>query len=478
VAIHELSRNRRIGVLLVCCMSLLIVGLDVTAVNVALPSIGRELHAGISGLQWTVGAYTVVMASLLMFAGSTADRFGRKRIFVTGLTVFSVASLLCSLAPSVGLLVVFRVLQAVGGSMMNPVAMSIITNTFTDPRERAQAVGVWGAVFGVSMALGPIVGGTLVSSFGWRSIFLINIPVGLIAIALTLRLIPESRAPRPRRFDPVGQALVIVLLSTLTFGIIEAPGRGWSSPAILATFSASVVALLALLLYEPRREEPLIDLRFFRSIPFASAIVSSVAAFAAFGGFLFLNTLYLQQARGLSPVQAGLVTVPMAVMTVLMSPLSGRIVGRRGPRLPLVISGICSVTACAMLTGIDQATPIAQLLAAYVVFGLGLGLVNAPITNAAVSGMPRAQAGVAAAIATTSRQVGQTLGVAVVGAIVASRVGESVHADLASASHPGWWMLAACGGVVLVLGFLATTGRATASARRTAAELNPEALLA
>jgi EmrB/QacA subfamily drug resistance transporter len=478
VAIHELGRNRRIGVLLICCMSLLIVGLDVTAVNVALPSVGRELHAGISGLQWTVGAYTVVMASLLMFSGSTADRFGRKRIFVTGLTVFSVASLLCSLAPSVGLLVAFRVLQAVGGSMMNPVAMSIITNTFTDPRERAQAVGVWGAVFGVSMALGPIVGGTLVSSFGWRSIFLINIPVGLIAIVLTLRLIPESRAPRPRRFDPVGQALVIVLLSTLTFGIIEAPGRGWSSPAILATLSASAVALLALLLYEPRREEPLIDLRFFRSIPFASAIVSSVAAFAAFGGFLFLNTLYLQQVRGLSPVQAGLVTVPMAVMTVLMSPLSGRIVGRRGPRLPLVISGICSVTACAMLTGIDQATPIAQLLAAYVIFGLGLGLVNAPITNAAVSGMPRAQAGVAAAIATTSRQVGQTLGVAVVGAIVASRVGESVHADLASASHPGWWMLAACGGVVLVLGFLATTGRATASARRTAAELNPEALLA
>jgi EmrB/QacA subfamily drug resistance transporter len=478
VAIHELGRNRRIGVLLICCMSLLIVGLDVTAVNVALPSVGRELHAGISGLQWTVGAYTVVMASLLMFSGSTADGFGRKRIFVTGLTVFSVASLLCSLAPSVGLLVAFRVLQAVGGSMMNPVAMSIITNTFTDPRERAQAVGVWGAVFGVSMALGPIVGGTLVSSFGWRSIFLINIPVGLIAIVLTLRLIPESRAPRPRRFDPVGQALVIVLLSTLTFGIIEAPGRGWSSPAILATLSASAVALLALLLYEPRREEPLIDLRFFRSIPFASAIVSSVAAFAAFGGFLFLNTLYLQQVRGLSPVQAGLVTVPMAVMTVLMSPLSGRIVGRRGPRLPLVISGICSVTACAMLTGIDQATPIAQLLAAYVIFGLGLGLVNAPITNAAVSGMPRAQAGVAAAIATTSRQVGQTLGVAVVGAIVASRVGESVHADLASASHPGWWMLAACGGVVLVLGFLATTGRATASARRTAAELNPEALLA
>jgi predicted MFS family arabinose efflux permease len=204
----------------------------------------------------------------------------------------------------------------------------------------------------------------------------------------------------------------------------------------------------------------------------------AVAALATFGGFLFLNTLYLQQVRGLSPVHAGLATVPMAVMTVLASPLSGRMVGRRGPRLPLAISGTCLVIACAMLTGLDADTPLALLSAAYVVFGIGFGFVNAPITNAAVSGMPRAQAGVASAIATTSRQVGQTLGVAVVGAIVTSRVGESADAGLSSASHPAWWTLTACGGVVLLLGFLATTVRATASARRTAAELNPEALVA
>jgi EmrB/QacA subfamily drug resistance transporter len=477
-AIGELGRNRRIGVLLISCMSLFIVGLDITAVNVALPTIGHELGAGISGLQWTVDAYTVVMASLLMLSGSMADRFGRKRTFVLGLTVFAVASLLCSLAPSVELLVVFRVLQAVGASMLNPVAMSIITNTFTDPRERAQAVGVWGAVFGISMALGPIVGGTLVSSLDWRAIFLINLPIGLAAILLTLRFIPESRAPRPRRFDPVGQAAVFVLLAALTYGVIEAPIRGWSAPAILAAFAASAAALLALLLYEPRRDEPLIDLRFFRSTPFASSIVISVAAFAAFGGFLFLNTLYLQDVRGLSPLQAGLATVPMALMTVAMSPLSGRIVGRRGPRLPLAIAGICSVTASAMLTGIDAETSLAWLLAAYATFGVGFGFVNAPITNAAVSGMPREQAGVASAIATTSRQVGQTLGVAVVGAIVASHAGAAAHAELSSASHPAWWTLTAFGAVVLLLGFLATTTRATTSARRTAAELNPEALAA
>jgi EmrB/QacA subfamily drug resistance transporter len=465
--------NPKLRILLISSLSLFIVGLDITAVNVALPAIAGDLDAGIAGLQWTVSAYTVVMASLLIFSGSMADRLGRKRTFVTGLTVFSVASLLCSLAPTVELLIVSRVLQGVGASMLNPVAMSIITNTFTEPRERAQAVGVWGAVFGLSMALGPVVGGGLVSTVGWAWIFLINVPLGLAAIALTLRFIPESRAPRPRRFDPVGQVLVIVLLGSVTFGIIEGPAAGWSSPTIVAAFSAAASALLGLLLYEPRREDPLVDTRFFRSVPFSSAIAISVASFATFGGFLFLNTLFLQEVRGLSPVEAGLVTVPMALMLVVVSPLSGRIVGRRGPRLPLLIAGGCSMLACAMLTGIEPGTSLASLVATYAVFGIGLGFVNAPITNTAVSGMPRAQAGVAAAIATTSRQFGQTLGVAVVGAIVASG-----HADLTTASHAGWWTLTALGGVVFLLGLVATSGRATASARRTAAALNPEALAA
>src|SRR4051794_25193568 len=300
------TQPHRWRVLAVCCLSLFIVGLDVTAVNVALPSIGRELHTGISGLQWTVDAYTLVLASLLMLSGSTADRLGRKRVFVTGLGVFSLASLLCSLAPNIELLVAARVLQAVGRSMLNPVAMSIIANTFTDPRERAQAVGIWGAVFGISLALGPIVGGALLAVLDWRAIFWINLPFGLAAIALALCFVAQSRAARPSRFDSAGQALVIVLLAALTYGIIEAPSRGWASPLIVGALAASGLALAALLLHEPRREEPLVDLRFFRSVPFASAIALCVAAFAAFGGFLFLNTLYLQQTRELSALQAGL----------------------------------------------------------------------------------------------------------------------------------------------------------------------------
>jgi EmrB/QacA subfamily drug resistance transporter len=474
--IDELTRRRRIGILLICSMSLLIVGLDITIVNVALPSIGRDFHASLSGLQWTVDAYTMVLASLLMLSGSTADRLGRRRTFVIGLLTFAVGSLLCSLAPNLATLIVFRMVQAVGGSMLNPVAMSIITNTFTVPRERAQAIGVWAAVVGVSMALGPVVGGLLVSSVGWRSIFWINIPVGLTAVVLALRYVPESKALVARRVDVPGQVLVIMLLVSLTYGIIEAPERGWSSAPIIGAFVVAAVSLAALLVCERRASEPLIDLRFFRSVPFSSAAVIAIAAFAALGGFLFLNTLYLQEARGLSPFHAGIDTLPMAVMTMLIPPFSGRMVGRRGSRIPLVIAGAALGTACLMLVGLSATTPFTWLFTAYATFGIGFGFVNAPITNAAVSGMPKAQAGVAAAIASTSRQIGQTLGVAVVGSLVSRSLGTAAHTDFALASRAGWWVLAGCGAVVLVLGLVASTPWARATARRTAESINPEFL--
>jgi EmrB/QacA subfamily drug resistance transporter len=471
----ELSRRRRVGVLLICSMSLLIVGLDVTIVNVALPSIGRSFHASVSGLQWTIDAYTLVLASLLMLSGSMADRFGRKRTFVVGLTLFSLGSLLCSIAPNLTMLVIFRMMQAIGGSMLNPVAMSIITNTFTDQRERAQAVGVWAAVVGISMALGPVVGGLLVDTVGWRSIFWINLPVGLAAIFLTLRFIPESRAPKARRVDGVGQALVVVLLASLTYGIIEAPDRGWGSPVIVGVLALAVAALIGLLRWERRRDEPLLDLRFFKSIPFSGAAIIAVAAFATLGGFLFLNTLYLQEVRGLSPLRAGLCTLPMAVMTMVLPPISGRLVGSRGSRIPLLIAGLALTISFIMLGQIGPSTSYVWLFAAYIVFGIGFGFVNAPITSAAVSGMPRAQAGVASAIASTSRQVGATLGVAVVGSLLASAVTGSVRISAAS-THAGWLVLAGCGLVVLLLGRVVTSGRALRTAERVAQELNPEFL--
>jgi EmrB/QacA subfamily drug resistance transporter len=399
-------------------------------------------------------------------------------MLIIGMSIFSAASLLCSFAPNVQMLVAFRILQGVGASMLNPVAMSIITNTFVEPRERAQAIGVWGAMFGVSMALGPVVGGALVSTLGWNWIFLINVPLGLATIALITRFVPESKALRPRRFDPVGQVLMVAMLSSVTFGIIEAPDAGWDSPLILGAFAITALALVGLLICEPQRKEPLIDLRFFRSIPFSSSVVLAVAAFAAFGGFLFLNTLYLQEVRGLSPAEAGLATVPLALMIMIMSPISGRITGHRGARTPLLIAGIAIASSCGMLVGIGPDTSFTWLVASYLVMGVGLGLVNAPITNSAVSGMPVAQAGVAAAVASTSRQFGQAVGVAIVGAIVASNSGGAAGTGLAAASHPAWWALSLIGVGILSLGLFATSDLARESARRTRRELDPEAVVA
>jgi EmrB/QacA subfamily drug resistance transporter len=456
------------AVLATCCLSLFVVSLDVTVVNVALPSIRHDLGASLSGLQWVVDSYTVVLASLLTLSGSTADRVGRRRTFQLGLILFTGASLLCSVAGTLGWLIAFRALQAVGGSMLNPVAMSIITNTFTDPRARARAVGVWGGVVGISMGLGPIVGGVLVETVGWRSIFWINVPVGLIAVLLTALVVPESRAERPRRIDPVGQVLVATTIGGLTYAIIESPTAGWLSGRVLPVLAAAALAVVALVRYEARRREPLLELGFFRSVPFSAATATAVATFGGFAAFLFLNTLYLQTVRGLSPLQAGLCTLPMAAVTGLVSPLSGRVVGARGARLPLLVAGVGIATAGLMLTRLTPSTPFAYLLTAYVAFGLGFGAVNAPITNAAVSGMPRAQAGVAASIASTSRQVGGSLGVAVAGSVVAVG-GGALPVDFAAASHVGWWIVAGCGAVVAGLGWWSTTRRSVASASRIAA---------
>jgi EmrB/QacA subfamily drug resistance transporter len=470
-----LSERRRTAILAICCMSLLIVAMDNTIVNVALPSIKHDLHASVSGLQWTIDAYVIVLASLLLLSGSTADRLGRKRIFQVGLSLFVLGSLLCSLAPTLGWLIAARALQGIGGSMLNPVAMSIITNVFTDPRERARAIGAWGATVGISLGLGPVVGGLLTQSVGWRAIFWINVPIGVAAVSLTALYVPESRAQRARRIDPVGQALILVTLASLTYSIIEGPGAGWFSAQTIGTFALALVALVSFILYERRRVDPLIELRFFRSAPFSGATVIAVSAFAAFVGFLFVNTLYLQDVRGYSALDAGLCTLPLAVAALVCSPLSARLLSARGPRIPLFIAGGCMVASGLVLTTLTPSTPLGLLLAVYAVFGVGFGFVNPPITYTAVSGMPNSQAGVAAAVASTSRQVGQALGVAVIGSIVGPSVGgAAVGSHLASASHPAWWVVVGCGASVFVAGAVSTGSWARRTARRCAEQLQEE----
>jgi EmrB/QacA subfamily drug resistance transporter len=460
------AEAHRFVVLATCCLSLFLVTMDVTIVNVALPSIRRELQAGVAGLQWAVDGYTVVIACLLLLSGSTADRFGRRRTFQVGLAVFGLGSLLCSLAPTTGALVAFRMVQAVGGSMMNPVAMSIIVNTFTDPRERARAIGIWGGVFGVSMAAGPLLGGVLVEHVGWRSVFWINVPVVALAVGLTAKYVPESSGT-PRRFDFVGQVLVMAGLFALTSAVIEGRRIGWSAWPITAGFVLAASCAMGLVRWETRHEEPLLDMRFFRSVPFSSATLLAVLGFAAFSGFLFLNSLYLQEARALPASSAGLMTLPAALALAVCAPISGRLAGAGRSRLAIVTAGVALTLGALVLTRLARETPLPVLIAAYALFGIGMGTINAPITNTAVSGMPRTQAGTAAAVASTSRQVGASLGVAFAGALAGTGL-DTARGDLSASTHLVFWAIAALGIAIVIVGFASTGARARASADRVA----------
>ncbi len=456
-------------VLGICCMSLLLVGMDVTIVNVALPAIQHDLHASLSGLQWILDAYTLVVASLLMLSGSMSDRFGRRRVFQIGLALFLAGSLLCSLSRSIDQLILYRALQGLGASMLNPVALSIIANVFTEPKARAQAVGVWGAVGGLALALGPLLGGALTQAVGWRSIFWINLPIGIVAVILAAMYVPESKAARPRAFDPVGQMLVFLGLATVTYAVIEGPRAGWGSLQTRGLFVVAAAAVGGFLLYEPRRSDPLVNLRFFRSVPFSSAAILGVSAFSSFSAFLFLNALYLQQVRGFSAFHAGLCTLPLALAMMIGAPWSGRLVGRYGTRPSLYAAGAGFLLSTLAMTQLTPETPLGLLLVTYALFGIGLGMVNPAITNNAVAGMPLAQAGVAAAIASTSRQVGAALGVAIAGTVVsASRAGGS---NFTLATHPIWWMMTGCGVIVLFLGWASATEWARASVKSAAGEV-------
>jgi EmrB/QacA subfamily drug resistance transporter len=445
-----------------------------------------------------------------MLSGSIGDRFGRRRAFRLGLLTFSASSLLCSLAPNLGTLIAFRVLQAAGGSLLTPTSLSIVRNTFTDPAERARAIGLWSAVFGLAAACGPILGGVLVDLLGWRSVFWVNVPVGAAAFILAGRFLPESRAPHPRRFDPLGQLLILVTLASLTYAIIQGPSNGFTSPGILALFAVGGLSLAAFLAVERSRPEPLLELRFFRSPPFSGAVAIAVLSFVVLAGFLFVNTLYLQEVRGDSPLWAGLSTLPATGMIALGAPVAGWLTARRGPGLPMTIAGASIAVGAAMLVAITATISYLWLAAAYLLVGLGSGLINPPITDTAVSGMPPDQAGVASAVTSASRQLGNVIGVAVMGAMLTTgfraallaRLG-SLHLDAATraqllhagaaagaggttlpgtlrrnpavqaaidqafsaATHGPWILASVCGAACAVVALATTNAKARATAR-------------
>ncbi|MEU0531341.1 MFS transporter [Amycolatopsis tolypomycina] len=446
-----MTTNRPGLVLAICCASIVVVVMDISIVTVALPSIRRDLGASVSSLQWTVDAYTLVLAAFLVLAGSAADRFGRRRVFRCGLAVFGLGSLLCSLAPGIGWLIAARALQAAGGTMLNPVAMAIVATTFPAPAERARAIGVFGSMSGLALVLGPILGGVLVDGFGWRAVFWVNVPIIAAALVATTLFVPESRAPRARRFDPVGQVLVLLVLGSVVAALIEAPRLGWTSPWILGLLALAGLGVLGLLRYEPQRADPLLELRLFRSIAFSSAILMALLALCGFGVFLFVATRYLQEVRGMTALAAGLCLLPVGPAVLVLSPRTGRVVGTRGPRGPLVVAGTALAAGGAAAAWLGPATPLPLVLATFLLFGVFLGTVNPPITNTAVAGMPGSMAGVAASLASSGRQTGTTLGVA-----------------LAGSASGVWWLVAGLGAGLVALALAGTGRRAAATAYRAA----------
>ncbi|GIH20828.1 MFS transporter [Rugosimonospora africana] len=466
--VPEPSQRRRLLVLAICCASMIVVVMDITIVNVALPAIRRDLHASESGLQWTIDAYTLVLASFLVLAGSTADRVGRRRVFQIGLAAFGLGSLLCGLAPGIGWLIAARALQAAGGTMLNPVALAIVATTFPEPAQRARAIGVFGSMSGLSLALGPILGGALVDRLGWHAIFWINVPIVAVTIVCTALFVPESRAGRARRFDPVGQTLMVLMLGCVVSPVIESERLGWTSPVILGLLAVAVLAALGILGYERRRTDPLLELRLLRSAPLCAAILIALFALCGFSAFLFVTTQYLQDVRGMAALPAGLCLLPVGLLVIVLSPRAGRLVGARGPRPPLVVAGAALALGAGASLWLGPATPLPAVLATYLLFGVFLAAVNPPITNSAVAGMPRSMAGLAGSLASAGRQTGTTLGVAIAGTIVGAASTRG-GAAFTVAAHRVWWLVLGLGVGILVLGLVSTGRWAAGTAGRAAA---------
>ena len=417
---HSAAHRRRM-ILVTCCLALFISTLDNTIANVALPRIGKDLSAGTSALQWVVDGYIVVRGCLLLSAGAAGDRFGRRRVFRLGLAGFGIGSLLCSLAPDVGALIAFRVIQALGGCFLVPSSLALITDAYPDRAQRARAIGIWSATTAASTGLGPPLGGLLVDYLGWRSVFWVNIPIVIVAIALATRYADEGRRDANRTLDARGQVLVAILLVTLTSGFIQASNAGWTSPVVLTLFTVAALAGAGFVVTELRVDQPLLDPRLFRSRPFTGAAAVATTAFVVFAGFLFVNTLYLQDTLGYSPLVAGLLVAPSTLGNVVLAPLSGRMTAAAGARRPVALAAVALVAGSLLLAaGASRHADLPALLVGYVLIGSGVGLVNTPITDAAVAGLPPERAGVAGAVTSTFRQVGNSLGVALLGTLLAT----------------------------------------------------------
>ena len=410
--IHE----RRWWTLGVLCISLIVISVDNTILNVALPSIVKELGATGSDLQWIIDAYTIVFAGLLLTAGSLGDRLGRKYALTAGLVMFGVFSAFASQASSPGQLILARGLMGVGGAFIFPTTLSILTNTFTG-HERAKAIGIWAGVSGVGIVIGPVGGGLLLEHFSWGSVFLVNVPICIVAIGLGIFLVPNSQDPEEGRLDPLGAVLSIIGLTALLYGIIEAPDKGWGATPVLMALAVGIIVIAAFFAWELHTRYPMLDVRFFRNPRFSAASATITLTYFALFGSTFLLTQYFQFVLGYSPLKAGVMTAPVAVGIIVCAPQAPRFVDRFGTK-KVVAAGLLTVALSLFLYASD--TIMSSLFWGILVrtlFGAGMGFTAAPATESIMGSLPPGKAGVGSAVNDTTRQTGGALGVAVIGSI-------------------------------------------------------------
>lgn len=395
--------------------------LDDTALSVALPAIGRDLGLGLSGLEWVVNAYTLALAALLLTGGKLSDALGSRRIFLTGLAVFTIASLAAGLAPTGLLLIAARVVQGAGAALVMPATLAIISTTFA-ARRRGMAIGIWAGVSAAGLAIGPLLGAALMESFGWRSIFLVNVPLGALGLAIGRAILMESRpSSRTLHLDLAGMLAWGATLFALVFALTEGMSYGWASPLVLGSFAISTVGLVVFVWLERRREEPLLELSLFGSRNLSGANAVSLLSTAVMCSIFFFISLYLQIVRGYAAIEAGAAFLPMTLLICLVAPAAGRISDRTGRRLPAALGMVILAGGLLLLSRLGATSGLGTLLPALMLSGLGIGLTTAPVTTAALDFAPADEAGVRAGILNTSRMIGLAVGIALMGAIVTAR---------------------------------------------------------
>lgn len=419
-ALDERIHARRWFTLATLCLSLLIIVMDNTILNVAIPSLVKELGATNSELQWIVDGYTLVFAGLLLTTGSLGDRFGRKLALRIGIVVFAIGSVLSALSGSPAQLIAARSLMGVGGALIMPSTLSILTNVFRDPRERGRAIAIWAGFSGLGVAIGPVTGGLLLEHFSWSSVFWVNLPIGAIALIAGWFFVPETKDPNASKLDPLGALLSIVGLGSVLFAIIEGPSKGWTSAEVLVSAAVGVVAVALFVMWELHTDHPMLDLHFFENPRFTAANIAVTLTFFAMFGSLFLMTQYWQLVHGFTPLQAGVHLVPYALTMMFTAPMSARLVEKLGTKRVVTLGLTLISVAMLVLSTISPESSYLRVIVNMCFMAVGMGLTMAPATESVMGSLPREKAGVGSAVNDTTRQMGGALGVAVIGSLVAS----------------------------------------------------------